>query len=252
VKMRKYVVTIGVVAALLVLVLVAAGCTSTAPVSAQQSYPSAQQTGIWVSGRGEIQAAPDVAVVDLGVQAQADSVAEAQSMASQAMQDVMAALKANSIDDKDIKTTGYNVWQQTRWDPDNQIEVVTGYQVSNSVEVKVRNVDTAGAVIDAVVQAGGDYIRVSGISFQVDDPSDYLDQAREEAMADARNKAEQLADLAGVSLGSPTFVTESSETPVLYPVRMASAPMEQAAGGASVNPGETTIVATVQIIYEIF
>lgn len=244
-------VTIGVVAALLVPIIAATGCESAAPVSGQLAYPSTQQTGIWVNGRGEVQATPDIAVIDLGVQAQANTVEDAQAMASQAMQDVMAALEANGIDDKDIKTTGYNVWQQTRWDPDNQVEVVTGYQVSNNIEVKVRDVDMAGAVIDAVVRAGGDFIRVSGIYFEVDDPSGYLEQAREKAVADARAKAEQLADLAGVTLGTPTYVTESSETPTVYPQRMAAEAPQEAGGTAPISPGETTIVATVQLIYSI-
>jgi len=249
---RKSMAKAGVAAVLLVAVLAAAGCESITPTTPQINFPGTQQTGIWVSGRGEVQATPDLAVINLGVQAQAQSVAEAQDMASQAMQDVMAALEANGIADRDIRTTGYHIWQQTRWDPDNQEEVVTGYQVSNNIEVKVRDVARAGEVIDAAVQAGGDFIRVSGIQLEVENPAEYLAEARASAMADAQEKAEQLAELAGVNLGEPTFITEGSQVPVVYPQRGYMVEAAEAASGAPpISAGETTIVTTVQVIYDI-
>ena len=252
--MRKRMVIAGALLALLIPVLGVTGCTggTGAPVADAGIYPSTQQTGIWVTGRGEAKATPDVAVINLGVQAEAQSVEEAQDMASTAMQNVMAALEAQGIAEKDIQTTGYNIWQQTRWDPDNQEEVVTGYRVSNNIEVRVRNVANAGEVIDAVTQAGGDLIRVHGIQLEVDDPSEYLAAAREDAVTKAREKAEQLAELAGVDLGTPTFISEGSQTPVVYPRRAAmEAPEAEDAGAPPISPGETTITATVQIVYSI-
>jgi len=229
------------------------GCTITPATAA--TVPNitvgSQQEGIWVTGQGEVQAVPDVAVLTLGVQAQAPSVSEAQEQARQAMDALMAALRASGIDEKDIQTTGYNIWQQTRWDPNRQVEEPVGYQVSNTVRVKVRQVEDAGAVIDATVAAAGDLIRVQGIYFEVDDPSSYLDEARAKAVADAKKRAEQLASLAGVTLGKPTYITESYYTPVIY--RGIEAAMPESAAGAPtpIMPGETTISANVQIVYSI-
>ena len=237
--------------ALLVPVLALAGCTAAAPSTAPNITVGAQQEGIWVSGEGEVQAVPDIAIINLGVQAQAPSVAEAQAQAQTAMDAVMAALKANGIAEKDIQTTDYNVWQQTRWNNEKEEEQVIGYQVSNTVRVKVRKVADAGTVLDAAVAAGGDLIRVQGIYFEVDDPSSFYEQARAKAMADAKSKAEQLADLAGVKLGKPTFITSSHYSPVVY--RGMEMAMADSAGSVPtpITPGETTITATVQIAYAI-
>jgi uncharacterized protein len=250
--MKKYrILMIAAALALLAPVLALAGCS---PVSSTPTNitVASQQEGIWVSGQGEVQAVPDVAVLNLGVQAQALTVAEAQAQASKAMDAVMAALKANGIAEKDIQTTGYNIWQQTRWDPDRQTEEVVGYQVSNNVQVKVRKVADAGNVLDAAVAAGGDLIRVQGIYFEVDDPSSYLDEAREKAVADAKARAEQLASLAGVKLGQPTYITESYYNPVIYrDIEMAKADGGMPAPATPITPGETTITANVQIVYQI-
>lgn len=238
--------------ALIVPVIALTGCTTAAPATTQNITVGSQQEGIWVNGQGEVQAVPDVAVLSLGVQAQATTVAEAQAMASTAMDAVMSALKSNGIDEDDIQTTGYNIWQQTRWDNDKQVEVVIGYQVSNNVQVKVRQVDNAGVVLDAAVAAGGDLIRVQGIYFEVDDPSSFLDEARASAVADAKAKAEQLADLAGVDLGKPIYITESYYSPVVYRgVEMAASDGGMPVPTTPITPGETTITATVQIVYQI-
>ncbi len=242
----------GLAAALLVPVLAVAGCTQAPAASSPTINVGYQQEGIWVNGRGEVQAVPDIARLNLGVQAQAVTVAEAQAQAQQAMEKVMAALKSLGVADKDIQTTGFNIWQQTRWDQNKQEEVVIGYQVSNNVQAKVRDVETTGAVLDAAVNAGGDYIRVNGIQFEVDDPSEYLAQARQKAVADAKAKATQLAQLADVQLGNPTYITEGYEVPIVYPARdYVKMEAADAAGVTPVSAGETTIVATVQLVYAI-
>ncbi|MBN1152446.1 MAG: SIMPL domain-containing protein [Dehalococcoidia bacterium] len=242
---------IGAVLALLLPVLALAGCTAVAPATAPNITVGSQQEGIWVTGQGEVQAVPDIAVLSLGVQAQAPTVAEAQNQAKQAMDSVMAALKANGVEEKDIQTTGYSIWQQTRWDNDKQEEIVTGYQVSNSVRVKVRKVADAGTILDAAVTAGGDLIRVQGIHFEVDDPTAFLADARSKAVADAKMRAQQLASLAGVDLGKPTYITESYYNPIIYrDVEMAKAD-SQAPAPTPITPGETTITASVQIVYAI-
>lgn len=253
---KNRILMVGTAIVVLVPVLSLVGCAAANPASASEFTAinvSSQQEGIWVTGTGEVKAAPDVAVVSLGVQAQAPTVAEAQEQARDAMDSVIATLKANDVADEDIQTTGFNIRQRTRWDTNRQEEEVTGYQVSNNVQVKIRQVSEAGIVLDELVAAGGDLIRVQGIYFEVDDTSAYLDEARDKAVADAKARAEQLAELSGVNLGKPTYISEDSQTPVIY--RAADMMAEEEAGMPApttpIEPGETTITATVQIVYEI-
>jgi hypothetical protein len=212
-----------------------------------------QQEGIWVSGEGKVTAVPDLAIVVLGIEAQAATVAEAQTQASEAMHRVMAALEDNGVAEKDIQTQYYNVYQRTQWDEIMGEEVVIGYQVSNMVTTKIRDIDNAGLIIDAVVTAGGDLTRINSMSFSIDDPSVYLDKMREEAMADAKDRAEQLARLAGVRLGKPIYISESSYLPspeyprVYYEGGMAP----PAPAPPPISPGEMEITLNVQIAYAI-
>lgn len=206
-----------------------------------------QQEGIWVSGEGKVSVIPDIAILSLGVSAQATSVAEAQSQAAQAMDKVMAALTDHDVAKKDIQTRHFSIEQITRWDEKNQQEVVLGYRVTNMVTAKIREVDKAGTIIDAAASAGGNFIRINGISFSVDNPSIYYKEAREKAMADVEAKAEQLARLSGVKLGKPTYISEGTIYPVYPPVyrEMAGAPT------TPISPGELELTLTVQVIYEI-
>ena len=214
---------------------------------------STQQQGIWVNGQGKIAAEPDLATLRLGIDAEAQSVAVAQADAAGAMERVMNALEDAGIDDKDIQTQSFSIRRMTRWDRDTEKEVTTGYRVSNIVAAKVRNIDETGAIIDAVAAAGGDLTRIDSINFSVEDPTDYNKTAREKAMADALAKAQQLADLAGVSLGEPTFVSESSSSP--SPVfRSGGFDMEMAAASiadTSISPGELEISINLQLVYAI-
>jgi uncharacterized protein YggE len=214
---------------------------------------STQQEGIWVSGEGKVTVTPDLATLWLGVEAKAETVAEAQSKAAAAMDDVMNALTDNGVADKDIQTQYFSIDQVTRWDNVKNEEVVTGYRVTNMVEAKIRDMDNVGAIIDAVVAAGGDYIRVNNVAFSVDDPSEYYEEVRAEAMADAKAKAEQLADLAGIELGKPTYIYEGSVySPVVYrDVGAVPVPAEGGGYETSVSPGEVDITLNVQVAYAI-
>ena len=244
--------------ALLIPVVALSGCVpeklewGRVPSSMQISLESGQQTGIWVTGEGEVTAVPDIATLRLGIEATKDTVEEAQASAAEAMDGVMEALDDNGVDEKDIQTEYFSVHQVTTWDDRKDEEVVIGYRVINMVTVKVRDVEEVTPIIDDVIEAGGDLIRVDDISFSVDDISLYHRVARSKAMADAETKAEQLARLAGVSLGKPTYISESIYMPFPYP-RMAV--MEMAAPAAMpetpISPGEAEITLTVQVAYVI-
>ncbi len=214
---------------------------------------SSQQEGIWVNGTGKVMAVPDVAIVRVGVEAQQPSVAEAQDQAAVAMDKVRQALEAQGVAEKDIQTQYFNIQKVSRWDNEKNVETITGYRVTNTVTAKIRDVAAAGAVIDAVAAAGGDQTRIDGISFTVDDPQPYYEEARVQAMQYAAEKAQQLADVAGVKLGGPTYISESSYMPtpnyVSRDMVMEAAP---AAGvPTSISPGEMEITTNVQVAYAI-
>ena len=201
--MKKY--WLAAVSLALVLVVVGVGGCTAGPTTIGTVDLDSQQSGIWVSGTGEIAAAPDIATLRLGIEAQADTVAQAQAEAAEAMDAVMDALTDNGVDEKDIQTQYFSIDQITRWDDDEII--VIGYRVTNMVTAKIRDIDETGPIIDAVAAAGGDLTRINSIGFSIDDATAYYEEAREEAMANAQAKAEQLADLAGVELGKPTYIS---------------------------------------------
>ena len=212
---------------------------------------SSQQEGIWVTGTGEVTVVPDIATLRLGVIAEADTVAEAQSQAVEAMDKVMSALTDNDVAEKDIQTQYFNIRQITKWDRVKEEETVIGYRVTNMVTAKIREVDKAGTIIDAVAKAGGDLTRIEGISFSVDEPSAYYEEARQEAMADAKAKAEHLAELGGVSLGKPTFISEGVSTPSpIYKGGLMGEAIPSLVP-TPISPGEQEISLTVQVVYAI-
>ncbi len=247
---KKWIFGITAIASILT-VSALTGCTSSADLGEiTQLSVSSQQQGIWVSGQGEVSAAPDLATIRLGIEADAASVAEAQSQATKAMNDVLNALKTNGIADKDIQVQQYSIDRITKWDNIKEEVIVTGYRVTHMVTAKIRDIDNAGIVIDSVVIAGGDLTRIDSIYFSIEDPTDYYEEARKEAIADARAKAEQLASLAGVSLGKATYISESSYSSPIY-TRAGYDMAEEASTTTTISPGELDVSTTVQITYAI-
>jgi hypothetical protein len=210
---------------------------------------SNQQQGIWVTGQGKVTAVPDIITLSVGVESQEASVAMAQSRAAEAMGRVMTALTDNGVAEKDIQTQYFSIRKVTRWDQEKEEEVVIGYRVTNTVTAKIRDIDKAGSIIDAVALAGGDLTRINNIGFSIDDPSDYYEEARELAMADAKDKANRLAELADVTLDKPIYISESSWTPPITRDVMV------VAGGLApatpITPGEMEISLSVQVVYAI-
>lgn len=208
------------------------------------------QQGIWVSGQGTVTVTPDIATLNLGVSEQAAKVADVQSQAAAGMAKVITALTGNGVDQKDISTQYYSISPLTRYDNNTQQSTITGYQVSNMVNAKIRTIDQVGTIIDSVTAAGGDATRINSISFSVDKPEQYYSQARSLAMDDAKTKAQELAKLANVNLGQPFYINENTgTTPIPYtfsaPVAAASSPT------TPINPGQTDIILNVQVAYTI-
>ncbi|MQC48178.1 MAG: DUF541 domain-containing protein, partial [Chloroflexi bacterium] len=181
-------------------------CTPTTQVH----LPSAENpAGITVTGEGKVTVRPDIALVNVGVEVTAPTVAEARAAAAEAMQLLQDAVKANGVVESDIRTQYFNIYPQYVY-RENDAPRITGFTVNNQVEVKVRDIDSASEVLDAAIAAGGDSVRVNGISFTVENPEGHLAEARKTAVENARERAEVLADAAGVSLGAARSISEST------------------------------------------
>jgi uncharacterized protein len=251
---KKWLAVIILGMALILAVPALTGCGG--PAAAQGATTgiqiSQQPQGIWVSGTGEVSITPDIATLNLGVESRESNVAEAQAKASEGMANVMKALTDAGIAQKDIQTGYFSINQLRRWNDSDQIDTITGYQVTNMVTVKIRTVDKVGDIINSVVQAGGDLIRINGIDFSVEEPAKYYQEVREKAMTAAKNKAEELAKLAGVTLGAPTYIAENAQyTPNYggYANVSYSVPAPVVMSSPSISSGETKITLSVQVAY---
>jgi len=211
--------------------------------------PPSQAQGISVSGTGDASGSPDLAILDLGVSAEASSVGEARSTAASAMDAVLGKLKDDGVAEKDIQTTQFRIEPQYEY-PDGK-QVLRGFRVTNIVEAKVRDLDRVGEVVDDAAGAGGDIVQVQSLSFTIEQPDTLRAQARQKAVADARSRAEDLAHQADVNLGKPLSITESTAVPPT-PVLMKALPSEAAGQPATpIEPGELQVSVTVDVIFAI-
>jgi hypothetical protein len=207
---------------------------------------SAQDRGlniITVTGEGEVSITPDLAMLTAGVTTNGKSAREASEANAKAMTAVMGALKALGIEERDIQTTRLSLFPLRDNKGDGQR--ITGFQASNQVTVKIRDVAKTADVVDRLVGAGVNDI--GGIQFVVSAPSKPLDTAREAAVADARRKAEIFAKAAGVMLGPAKMISEESgigQPPIL--MRTA-----KEVAGTPVSAGEQTQRVNVTISYEL-
>ena len=217
---------------------------------------------ITVTGEGKSTSVPNIAEVTFTVQETAPTVKAAQDAATKRTNDSLAALKDLGIADKDVKTLGYNVYPQYESRavppcypggacPTSQSNTITGYQVSQTVQVKIRDTDKAGDVLQKLGTLGVQ--NISGPNFMLDDDSGVQDEARAAAIEDARTKAEVLAKQLHVRLGK---VSSFSENGGYYPMYSVSAKggmaMDAAVAPAPSLPvGENETSVTVQITYEI-
>jgi hypothetical protein len=217
----------------------------------QASYGS-PQTGIWVGGSGRVVITPDLATLSLGVESRSKTVEQARAEAAQAMSAVMDVLKKNGIADKDIRTEYFNIQPEYVWNDFSKRQEITGYRVSNSLSVKSRNLDGLGALIDAVSQAGGDLVRINGISFSAEHPEAYAGQAREAAVKDAMAKAQQFATLTGVKLGKLAYISETGgNVPIYQDYAKGMALAAEAGAPTPISPGEMEVTITVQAVFGI-
>ncbi len=219
---------------------IAAGTLFAAPALAQIAPPSA----ISVSGEATVSVPPDLALVEGGVTSEAKTAREVSDANNAAMGKVLQALKTAGLEAKDVQTSRLSLQPQSAPNRAGPPAIV-GYRASNRVTIRVRDVGKVANVIDTLVAAGANDI--GGINFMVSQASKLLDEAREQAVADARRKAEIYARAAGVTLGAPLSISEEGSPAPLFRGKMA-APM---AAGAPVAQGEETLSVSVNVSWAI-
>lgn len=231
----------------------------------KEIYP---QRTIMASGEGEVFAIPDIASFSFSIVEKGKTVAEAQEKVDAKIEKALSALKVKSIEEKDIKTTNYNFYPQYEWEQAICSEliypncppgknVLNGYEVNQTIMVKVRDTDKAGDLVTRVGALGASY--VSGVEFTIDDREKYVEMAREEAIKKAKQNAKKLADDLGVRLGKMLYFNENGGYPGPYygsemgggmgggaPVRSDIMPLK-----ADLPVGESRILSNVSLTYEI-
>jgi uncharacterized protein YggE len=245
------------VAGLLVLVAVTAACgVANAAPAFQGSVtptpgPNAPTTDIGVSATGHVFAPPDTAVASVGVEITGSTLSQATSDAATRMTAVLDKIKSLGVDPKDIATVSYNVNPITSNPKEGETPAITGYHVSNIVQVKIRILDNVGKILDAAISAGANSL--NSLYFTIDDPTAIEKIARQQAAADAIAKAKTLADAAGVKLGPITSISENVSSPIPFVSRAAVPAAIGFSGGAPgpVETGQTEISVTVEMHFQI-
>jgi uncharacterized protein YggE len=203
------------------------------------------QRTISVTGVGRAAAAADLALLNLAVETQAVTAADALTEDNKRAAAVLSALQDHGVQEKDIQTTELSIDPVTDNPPSPATPKIIGYRVRNGLSVTLRDIQGAGVVIDAAVQAGGDATRIESISFSLADPSSLLIQARKRAVDDAKDRAQQLADGLGVGLGNVISISESEPSggPTFRTLEFRNS--------TPILPGQSEVADQVTVSYEI-
>jgi uncharacterized protein YggE len=204
---------------------------------------SAVERLISVTGEATVGVAPDTALIRLGVTSQAKAAREASEANARQMTGVLTVIREQGIADRDVQTSRLSV--QPQYDPNKAGPArLLGFQVTNQVTIRVREIDKLPGILDRAIAAGAN--EMSGIEFIVSEQSKLLDQARDDAIIDARRKAELFAKAAGVKLGAVVSIAEEGSNPPPRPMMQA---MRSAA--VPVAPGEQMLRAAVNVSFEL-
>lgn len=203
---------------------------------------------VTVVGSGEVQGIPDTLTTEAGIEFIAGDVTNAMNQTSERQQAVIDALVDAGVDRKDISTTGVSLQPQYGNSEPGGSANITGYRAGNTIRVKVER-DSASQVLAVIVRAGGDATRINGVSYSIEDDSQLVRDARERAFNDAKDRAEQYAQLSGLSLGRVLSISEvaggaSPPTPV-------GMPMPRAMASPPVEPGQQTVSFSVTAVWEL-
>lgn len=219
--------------------------------AAQQLHPP-HHNRILVVGEGEASVAPDMAIVSLAVMREAETARQALDQNNEAISAVIAALKEAGIEGRDLQTSGLQINPRYVYPQDNSGEAprIQGYQVSNTLTVRVRDIEKLGAIIDESVTLGVN--QGGSISFTNDDSSATVTEARKRAVKDAMGRAKTLAEAAGVGLGPVLEISEQSMTPPPMPLSAKMVRMEAASADAvPLEAGENVYRVQVSVTFGI-
>ncbi len=206
---------------------------------------------IQVSGQAQVQAVPDQALINLGVTNAAATAAEAMDATSKALTEVIAKLRDQGVEARDIQTQQLSlnpVWsQKVDTSTGQNRNHITGFSASNILAVRVKDMDKLGAILRVVVGDGANEFQ--GLRFSVQDPKPLIDQARSGAVKDAMDRAQQLATAAGVQLGDVLTISENSVQPYARGANARFAAMESAP--VPIESGEVSYQSTVSMVFTI-
>ena len=247
-KRIKELLVVATLSALLIACATAAAVPRSEPPAVPSSSSQGPPRSITVVGMGKVSVVPDVARVNAGAEAEAATVFEAKAEVDRRMVAVMAALNGIGIDDNDIQSSYFSIHYEREpmhlMPEDPPRESQSGYRVSSLLCLTVRDLERAGDVLDAVVEAGANHVH--GVTFTASDESRWHGKAREKAMADAEARAGELARLAGVELGAVQTVSE-----VIGPWPMPTTMIREPGMGGAFAPGELELSTQVQVAYAI-
>lgn len=221
-----------------------------APHAQAQAAPVIPTDGtlLTVSAEGEVRRVPDIATVSTGVVTQAPDANAAMRANAEQMAKVVAALKAAGIAERDIQTSGINLFPQYHY-TENQPPKITGYQASNTVNVRIRDIARTGRILDTLVAVGAN--QINGPTFEVDKKDAALDQARQDAIAKARARAELYAKTLDMRVRRIVSISEGGG---MYgpprPLPMV-AMAESKAADTAVAPGETRMTVQLDVVFEL-
>ena len=215
--------------------------------NAQIANPVDTTSGISVSGTGRVQAKPNIATTNLGIEVTSATLADAMTQANAKMAAIIDKVKSFGVAEKDIQTSSFNISPVTNQPRQGESPKITGYRVSNQVNVTIRKIDDVGKILDGVVAAGAN--NVYGISFSIDDPTPYQQQARAAAVKDAQDKAGQLAKGAGITLGKVISISEGGGSPV--PILRTAATFAAADAAVPIASGQMDISVSVDMRFAI-
>lgn len=205
-------------------------------------------TLLTVSAEGEVRRVPDIATVSTGVVTQAPDANAAMRANAEQMAKVVAALKAAGIAERDIQTSGINLFPQYHY-TENQPPKITGYQASNTVNVRIRDIARTGRILDTLVAVGAN--QINGPTFEVDKKDAALDQARQDAIAKARARAELYAKTLDMRVRRIVSISEGGG---MYgpprPLPMV-AMAESKAADTAVAPGENRMTVQLDVVFEL-
>ncbi len=222
--------------------------TGTRIAHAQEKATTSLLRTITVVGEGKVSIKPDVARATIGVEVLKPTVKEASAENKTMIEAVLAALKEAGIAEEDIQTSGFSIYLE-RFNPDGSQPEKANYRVSNNVTVIIRDLETVGEVLDAAVEAGAN--NIYGVEFSLDDTKAVKSEVRKEAVANALEKAEELASLNAAKVGQVVSISEVIGTNGGFyngTIAEFSRPM---GGGALIAPGQLDIIMQLQVTYAI-